>query len=539
VPLPPDERRGGRQLVALRDSRAASPGKFDADDHAILQRLLSTTREVDRCFAEFEFSAAVQALYGFFWNDFCDWYVEVSKAKLQSADTKATCLAIQDLVLRQTLLLLHPFIPFITEELWHQLGYGPEGSFIEDVQINNASQVANAAALHGLVLDSAAAATIESLKELVSKARALKADHNLASRRDVKFFLTTGDREWQTVEANLAKLTRMCGATSVERRDKVDGAPAAVTVLGTLYLDLASTVDAGAEKVRLTKELDQLAKHIAGTEARLSNEAFVSKAPSLLMKKALITGITGIRTVPISPSCCSRRATRCTASSAAPRPSTRAASITSTAIRTSTACALLHYGDLADSVQMVKLLYELQPDEIYNLGAQSHVRVSFDIPEYTGDVDGLGALRILEAIREAGLVKKCRFYQASSSEMFGKVQEVPQTETTPFWPRSPYGCAKVYAYWLTVNYRESYNLHASNGILFNHESPRRGETFVTRKITRAATRIKLGLQDKLYMGNLDARATGAYAKEYVEMMWVMLQQEQPTITWSRPTKPTA
>ncbi|MBW7894468.1 MAG: GDP-mannose 4,6-dehydratase [Opitutaceae bacterium] len=187
----------------------------------------------------------------------------------------------------------------------------------------------------------------------------------------------------------------------------------------------------------------------------------------------------------------------------------------------------LHYGDLADSVQMVKLLYELQPDEIYNLGAQSHVRVSFDIPEYTGDVDGVGAVRILEAIREAGLVKKCRFYQASSSEMFGKVQEVPQTEKTPFWPRSPYGCAKMYAYWLTVNYRESYNLHASNGILFNHESPRRGETFVTRKITRAATRIKLGLQDALYMGNLDARRDWGYAKEYVEVMWAMLQQEQP------------
>jgi GDPmannose 4,6-dehydratase len=187
----------------------------------------------------------------------------------------------------------------------------------------------------------------------------------------------------------------------------------------------------------------------------------------------------------------------------------------------------LHYGDLADSVQMVKLLYELQPDEIYNLGAQSHVRVSFDIPEYTGDVDGLGAVRILEAIREAGLVKKCRFYQASSSEMFGKVQEVPQTEQTPFWPRSPYGCAKMYAYWLTVNYRESYNLHASNGILFNHESPRRGETFVTRKITRAATRIKLGLQDALYMGNLDAQRDWGYAKEYVEVMWAMLQQDQP------------
>lgn len=187
----------------------------------------------------------------------------------------------------------------------------------------------------------------------------------------------------------------------------------------------------------------------------------------------------------------------------------------------------LHYGDLADSVQMVKLLYELQPDEIYNLGAQSHVRVSFDIPEYTGDVVGVGVVRILEAIREAGLVEKCRYYQASSSEMFGKVQEVPQVETTPFWPRSPYGCAKMYAHWLTVNYRESYNLHASSGILFNHESPRRGETFVTRKITRAATRIKLGLQEKLYMGNLDAKRDWGYAKEYVEMMWVMLQQDQP------------
>jgi GDPmannose 4,6-dehydratase len=187
----------------------------------------------------------------------------------------------------------------------------------------------------------------------------------------------------------------------------------------------------------------------------------------------------------------------------------------------------LHYGDLADSVQMVKLLYSLQPDEIYNLGAQSHVRVSFDVPEYTGDVVGLGAQRILEAIQEAGLVKKVRYYQASSSEMFGKVQAVPQIETTPFWPRSPYACAKLYAHWLTVNYRESYGLHASSGILFNHESPRRGETFVTRKITRAATRIKLGLQEKLYMGNLDAKRDWGYAKEYVEMMWMMLQQDNP------------
>lgn len=187
----------------------------------------------------------------------------------------------------------------------------------------------------------------------------------------------------------------------------------------------------------------------------------------------------------------------------------------------------LHYGDLTDAVALVKLLYELKPDEIYNLGAQSHVRVSYDIPESTGDIVGLGTQRILEAIRESGLINKVRFYQASSSEMFGKVQQVPQTETTPFWPRSPYACAKVYAYWLTVNYREGYKMHASNGILFNHESPRRGETFVTRKITRAATRIKLGLQDALYLGNLDAKRDWGYAKDYVEMMWLMLQQEQP------------
>jgi GDPmannose 4,6-dehydratase len=187
----------------------------------------------------------------------------------------------------------------------------------------------------------------------------------------------------------------------------------------------------------------------------------------------------------------------------------------------------LHYGDLTDAVALVKLLYDLKPDEIYNLGAQSHVRVSFEIPESTGNIDGLGTLRILEAVRETGLVGKVRFYQASSSEMFGKAREFPQTETTPFWPRSPYACAKVYAHWLTVNYRESYRLHASNGILFNHESPRRGETFVTRKITRAATRIKVGLQDALYLGNMDAKRDWGYAKEFVEMMWLMLQQDNP------------
>jgi GDPmannose 4,6-dehydratase len=185
----------------------------------------------------------------------------------------------------------------------------------------------------------------------------------------------------------------------------------------------------------------------------------------------------------------------------------------------------LHFGDLSDSVQLVKLLYELQPDEVYNLGAQSHVRVSFDIPEYTADITGVGTIRILEAIREAGVVP--RFYQASSSEMYGKVQQIPQTETTPFWPRSPYGAAKVFSYWATVNYRESYGLHASNGILFNHESPRRGETFVTRKISRSVSRIKLGSDEFLYLGNLEAKRDWGYAPEYVEGMWRMLQQDEP------------
>jgi GDPmannose 4,6-dehydratase len=186
---------------------------------------------------------------------------------------------------------------------------------------------------------------------------------------------------------------------------------------------------------------------------------------------------------------------------------------------------LLHYGDLSDSVNLVKLLNDLKPDEIYHLGAQSHVRVSFDIPEYTADISGVGTIRILEAIREVGV--RPRFYQASSSEMFGKVAEIPQRETTPFHPRSPYGVSKVFAYWATVNYRESYDLYACNGILFNHESPRRGETFVTRKISRAVAYIKAGLQKKLYLGNLDAKRDWGYAPEYVEAMWMMLQQEKP------------
>jgi GDPmannose 4,6-dehydratase len=185
----------------------------------------------------------------------------------------------------------------------------------------------------------------------------------------------------------------------------------------------------------------------------------------------------------------------------------------------------LHYGDLADASRLAQLIGKINPEEIYNLAAQSHVRVSFDGPEYTVDVTATGTVRLLEAIRETRI--QPRFYQASSSEMYGLVRETPQTELTPFYPRSPYGCAKVFSYWITVNYRESYGLHASNGILFNHESPRRGETFVTRKITRAVAHIKAGLQDKLFLGNLEAKRDWGYAKEYVEAMWLMLQQDKP------------
>jgi GDPmannose 4,6-dehydratase len=188
---------------------------------------------------------------------------------------------------------------------------------------------------------------------------------------------------------------------------------------------------------------------------------------------------------------------------------------------------ILHYGDLSDSISLVRIIKQIQPDEIYNLGAQSHVAVSFETPEYTADTVGLGALRILEAIRISGLEKKTRYYQASSSELYGEVQETPQKETTPFYPRSPYAAAKLYAYWITVNYREAYGMFACNGILFNHESPVRGETFVTRKITRALSRISLGLQEILYLGNLDAKRDWGHAKDYVEMQWLMLQQDQP------------
>jgi GDPmannose 4,6-dehydratase len=187
----------------------------------------------------------------------------------------------------------------------------------------------------------------------------------------------------------------------------------------------------------------------------------------------------------------------------------------------------LHYGDLTDATNLIRIIQQVQPDEIYNLGAQSHVQVSFETPEYTANADAMGTLRILEAIRILGLGKKTRFYQASTSELFGKVQQTPQSETTPFYPRSPYGAAKLYAYWITVNYREAYGLYACNGVLFNHESPRRGETFVTRKITRALARIHLGLQDCLHLGNLGARRDWGHARDFVEAQWLMLQQDQP------------
>ncbi len=187
----------------------------------------------------------------------------------------------------------------------------------------------------------------------------------------------------------------------------------------------------------------------------------------------------------------------------------------------------LHYGDLSDSTNVIRLIQEIQPDEIYNLGAQSHVQVSFDSPEYTANVDALGTLRILDAIKILGLTEKTKFYQASTSELYGLVQEIPQKEITPFYPRSPYAVAKLYGYWIVVNYRESYNIFATNGILFNHESPRRGETFVTRKITRATARIALGLQETMYLGNLDAQRDWGHAKDYIEAMWLMLQQDEP------------
>jgi len=259
------------------------PAKFDADDHAILDRLLATTREVDHSFASFEFSAAVQALYGFFWNDFCDWYVEVSKSKLQDPTTKANCLAIQDLVLRQTLLLLHPFTPFITEELWHLLGYGVEGTFLmRDTQLDNPSQLAG----RGLQLDTAAAAVIGQLKAVVSQVRAFKAEQGEAASKTSEFVVEANDAHWAVLEANLAKLKRMTGAGSITRGAMSPNAPAIVTAYGTWNLIKQLKGDPAAEKVRLKKELESIAKHIAGTQARLANEAFVSKAPPAVLEGA-------------------------------------------------------------------------------------------------------------------------------------------------------------------------------------------------------------------------------------------------------------
>jgi len=281
-----------------------TPAQFDADDHAILQRLVATTAEIERCLREFEFSAAVQTLYSFFWGDFCDWYVEVSKAKLQNEATKLNCLALQDLILRQTLLLLHPFTPFITEELWENLGYLGETPnskpqtpnsesgtrnqrfLMRDVRLESAESFAAALAAHGLAPDRVAAESVEKLKALVSQCRALKAEHNLASRRDVRLFLKATEADWTIVSAALAKLTRLCGAKEITRRDNIENLPATVTPLGTLYLDITVSVDSSAETVRLTKELEKIAQHIAGTEARLNNPTFVGKAPPAVIDGA-------------------------------------------------------------------------------------------------------------------------------------------------------------------------------------------------------------------------------------------------------------
>ena len=260
--------------------------QFDADDHAIIDRLLATTREVDRCFSEFEFSAAVQALYAFFWNDFCDWYVEVSKTKLQSPELKANCLAIQDFVLRQTLLLLHPFIPFITEELWQELGYSTDGKFIEDTRLENASQVASAGLLRGLSINYDAAAEIQRIKQTVSLLRALKAENGEAANRQVEFVVEGADRQWATVEAHLAKLKRMVGAGSITRASTIPGGPVCVTAHGSWTLMRQLKGDPVVERARLTKEIEALAKHIASTEARLANVTFVSKAPPAVLEGA-------------------------------------------------------------------------------------------------------------------------------------------------------------------------------------------------------------------------------------------------------------
>jgi valyl-tRNA synthetase len=267
--------------------RRLDPSRFDADDHAILERLLAATADVDRCFRDFEFSAVAQALYAFVWGDFCDWYVEVSKAKLQAEDTRETCLALQDLVLRQALLLLHPIMPFITEELWSELGYRAEGQkFIEETPIEDAGALSAALKAHGIRPDGAKAASVERTKGFVSQARALKADRAVASRRDVRFVVKADAEAWALIEENRAKLLRMAGAAEIARTHDVEGLSGAVTPLGTLALDLAASVDSGAERQRLHKEIEALGKHIAATEARLANTAFVEKAPPAVIEGA-------------------------------------------------------------------------------------------------------------------------------------------------------------------------------------------------------------------------------------------------------------
>ena len=261
--------------------------KFDADDHAILERVLSTTREVDRFYYGYEFSAVAQALYTFFWNDFCDWYVEVSKSKLLDPGTKANCLALQDFVLRQTLVLLHPIIPFITEELWAQLGSTARVGIHRGLAARRCLAVGlRAEDTRREPRPRPLAASVESMKAFVSKGRALKAERGVASRRDVRFLVKADDASWGTIESNMAKLLRMAGAAEIVRTGDFDGIPAAVTPLGTLGLDLAALVDSGAERQRLAKELEALIKHVAGTEARLSNPAFVGKAPPAVLEGA-------------------------------------------------------------------------------------------------------------------------------------------------------------------------------------------------------------------------------------------------------------
>ena len=260
--------------------------KCDDDDHAILGALLDTMRTLERSFAEFEFATATQRLYSFFWNDFCDWYVEVAKSRVQDPAAKTHALAIQDLVIREFLLLFEPFAPFITEELWRLLGYGSEGTFLQQTRIGTAETLASSLSERGVKLDAAAAERVERLKQFASLARQLKADQSVAQKRDVKFLALAEPTAWTALEANAAKLTRLVGAASRERTTTEPALPAVVTPFGTLYLDTGVKVDPAAEKQRLTKELEQITKHIAGTEARLSNQAFVSKAPPAVLEGA-------------------------------------------------------------------------------------------------------------------------------------------------------------------------------------------------------------------------------------------------------------